>query len=94
MGIGEQFELEKTGRIDAEPKAASVDPVVIRGWRFFECWECGEKWKSPSRDHGSPSGEDCPCGEFVSPVSSKPDESIPCDDMGNLIIPWKQTFIA
>lgn len=72
----------------------SVQSVVMCGWRFFECWECGEKWKSTSRDHASLSGEDCPCGEFVLPCQSVMDASLPCDEMGNLTIPWKRIFIA
>lgn len=31
----------------------------IPGFRFFECDECGRKWKSESRDCLSPSGEIC-----------------------------------
>jgi hypothetical protein len=57
------------------------------GWRFFECWECGERWKSPCRDHETPSTEACPCGENVSPVSS-------CADASANERPWGQVFLS
>lgn len=67
---------------DAAP-ALGCGGLVRRGWRFFEC--CG-KWKLPTRDYQSPSGEDCPhCGEWTFPHHGEPDESLPCDAMGNLL---------
>ena len=59
---------------------------VRRGWRYFQCFECDYKWKLPTRDHISPSGEDCPkCHEWAVPYKSEPDATLKCDDMGNLI---------
>jgi hypothetical protein len=65
---------------------------VRRGWRFFECHECANKWERPSRDRHSPSGEDCPrCGEWVAPYANRPDPSLPCDSVGNLLVPWNHS---
>ena len=56
-----------------------------QGWRLFWCDECGERWESASRDHASPSGEDClRCGEWVSPHDSRADDTLPVDEFGNL----------
>jgi len=56
-----------------------------QGWRIFWCDECGEQWESASRDHASPSGEDCQrCGEWVFPYDSRPDGSLPVNQFGNL----------
>ncbi len=62
---------------------------VRRGWRQFHCSECEHRWKWPSRDALSPSGENCPrCDEWCFPYHSEIDATIPCDDMGNLTVPW------
>ena len=59
--------------------------LVRRGWRSFLCDECGHKFEWPTRDHKSPSGENCPeCGEWLFPHDSRQDETLKVDDMGNL----------
>lgn len=61
------------------------EPKVRRGWRHFRCDECSHEWDGKSRDAFSPSGEDCPkCGEWVTPEYGVSDESLPCDEFGNL----------
>lgn len=67
----------------------SSKPVKTRrGWRFFHCQECEHRWKWPSRDALSPSGENCPrCDEWCYPYNSEIDATIPCDNMGNLTVP-------
>lgn len=46
----------------------------VPGWRSFLCGECGHPFELRTRDHKTPSGEDCPqCGEFVFPNSSRED---------------------
>jgi hypothetical protein len=68
-------------------KTPVPNPDVRRGWRAFRCDECGHEWEWPSRDRHSPSGEDCPkCHEWVFPHANRPDESLPCDSMGNLLV--------
>ena len=58
----------------------------MRGWRFFHCWECHHEWSEATRDHLSPSGDNCPkCGEWEFPHGSVADTGIPVDDFGNLI---------
>ena len=70
-------------------KAARRHPVVRRGWRHFHCSECEHRWKWPSRDALSPSGENCPrCDEWCHPYHGEIDAKIPCDDMGNLTVLW------
>ena len=57
-----------------------------RGWRNFQCFECGHEWKESTRDHHSPSGINCPkCSEFCRPHDSRADESLKVDYLGNLI---------
>ena len=64
-------------------------PLVRRGWRSFECADCGHKWSWPSRNYRSPSGENCPeCGGWEFPCESHADESLPVDESGNLTCPW------
>ncbi len=54
--------------------------------------DCEHRWKWPSRDALSPSGENCPrCDEWCFPYHSEIDATIPCDDMGNLTVPWNWT---
>lgn len=63
--------------------------VIRRGWRHFHCSECEHRWKWPSRDVFSPSGENCPrCYEWCHPYQVELDATIPCDNMGNLTVPW------
>jgi hypothetical protein len=66
--------------------------MVVRGWRYFSCESCGVKFRQPSRDCGSPSGEACEhCGDWLTPDGSQPDESLPCDERtGNLTIPARR----
>lgn len=63
-----------------------TDNAVRRGWRTFECQECGCKFESPARDRFSQSGEDCPkCGTIVAPRSQREDATLIVDKFGNLI---------
>ncbi len=63
--------------------------LVQKGWRAFDCDECGRKWEWPSRDRFSPSGENCPdCGEWLFPHANRADETLPVDSMGNLQVAW------
>jgi hypothetical protein len=57
---------------------------VAAGWRVFCCDECGAQWESASRDCASPSGEDCACGNWVSPHESRADEALLVNEYGNL----------
>lgn len=59
--------------------------LLAAGWRIFHCDGCGKQWESASRDHASPSGEECDCGEWVSPHDSRADNTLPCNEFGNLI---------
>ena len=76
--------------------AGLIRRVVMRGWRYFSCESCGVKFREPSRDCGSPSGEACEhCGDWLTPDESQPDESLPCDERtGNLTIPCHREIIA
>lgn len=75
-----------------EDLIAPATAPTRRGWRYFECSECGLRWEWPSRDRFSPSGEDCPsCGEWVFPRGHREDASLPVDDSGNLKIAWNTT---
>ena len=68
------------------PNLTTMDKNSIRrGWRSFLCDGCGHKFEWPTRDHRSPSGENCPeCGGWVVPRDSWHDETLKVDDMGNL----------
>lgn len=56
------------------------------GWRHFRCEECGREWKSTTRDHESPSGDDCACcGAWVHPADHWADEKLETDESGNLL---------
>ena len=69
--------------------ADSQQQLVRRGWRFFHCGECEHRWKWPSRDALSPSGENCPrCNEWCHAFNHEIDASIPCDSSGNLTVPY------
>lgn len=57
---------------------------VRQGWRHFRCGGCGAQWESASRDHASPSGEECECGEWVFPHGSRPDAALEVNEYGNL----------
>jgi len=60
-----------------------------RGWRSFQCEECGHRWEEATRDYWSPSGVDCPlCQGWTFPSAGAPDLSLPVDSMGNLTLPW------
>jgi len=60
--------------------------LLIAGWRVFHCDACGEKWESASRDYASPSGEECAsCGEWIFPHAARADETLLCNEYGNLI---------
>ena len=55
--------------VDSSP----LDRVVMRGWRHFRCSECSAHFREPSRDHATPSGVECDCGEWVFPYESRAD---------------------
>jgi hypothetical protein len=63
------------------------------GWRIFHCDTCGEKWESASRDRASPSGEECPCGEWVFPHAARPDDTLLCNEYGNLAKTYERKVI-
>lgn len=67
---------------------------VAAGWRVFRCDECGAQWESASRDHVSPSGEDCACGEWVFPHESRPDPTLPVNEHGNLTKTYTRKVIG
>lgn len=75
------------GPCNCQPPLAA--PVVRRGWRHFHCGECDVRWKWPTRDVLSPSGENCPsCHVWCFPCHYDVDATIPCDSRGNLTVPW------
>ena len=60
--------------------------VIRRGWRKFQCFECGHEWQEATRDHQSPSVEICQKrSESCQPVNSSSDESLKVDHLGNLV---------
>jgi len=67
------------------------EPDVRRGWRAFECELCSLIFAMPTRDHASPSQDDCPhCravgdGTQCRPIRSWPDAELVVDEHGNLI---------
>ena len=79
---GQPVDLQRLVRLSEAAK-------IRRGWRDFECDECGERWEYPTRDRFSPSGEECPkCATWIHPRGQRVDESIPCDGSGNITIAW------
>lgn len=63
-----------------------------RGWRKFKCDGCDHEWEWPAPDHTSPIGVNCPkCKEWEVPRSSRPDNTIPHDNMWNITIPLNTT---
>jgi len=67
--------------------------LLAAGWRIFHCDACGEKWESASRDHASPSGEECPCGEWIFPHESRADETLLRNEYGNLAKTYERKVI-
>lgn len=66
-------------------RAVDLPRIVRRGWRGFVC-ECGRSWKTPTRDHKSPSVDTCPaCYADTPPCEGWPDETLMADTMGNLL---------
>ena len=66
--------------------------MARQGWRYFECGECGVKFRETCRDHSTPSSSLCITNQCRSnyygglhPVGSMPDLSLPVDRWGNLI---------
>ena len=58
------------------------------GYRFFECSECGEKWKEKCRDAETESGSGCPeCYSFQWPVKNEKHPEWKTDAWGNLAEP-------
>lgn len=56
------------------------------GFRFFECEECGIKWRDVSRDWTSPSIDPCPhCLEPGIYMGGEPHYEWPTDKFGNLL---------
>jgi hypothetical protein len=67
----------------------------MRGWRYFNCDACNVRFREPSRDCGSPSGEACECGDWLLPYAAVPDESLPVDARtGNLTTPAHREKLA
>ena len=72
---------------------STIKPTSRQGYRYFKCdgenddgKSCGRVWREPSRDHRSPSGENCPmCNAWVVPHHSELDTTLPADAMGNLV---------
>ena len=58
-----------TNDADSRP----LHPLVMRGWRHFRCGMCNAHFREPSRDHATPSGVECDCGEWVFPYESHAD---------------------
>ena len=58
------------------------------GWRFFDCEDCGRKWRAACRDCWSGSAADCTCGSICVPVCWVFDNSQAMldnlDEFGNL----------
>lgn len=58
----------------------------IPGWQIFACEDCGRVWLASTRDHLSPSGENCAdCGSWVHPTDTRSDTSLETDSSGNLL---------
>jgi hypothetical protein len=66
------------------------------GFRKFTCEECGTVWVQATRDHTSPSGDDCPvCHEFVHPdMNWRDDVNLKTDHMCNLVDVHKPVIIV
>ena len=62
-------------------------PQVRRGWRAFKCEDCDLLFALPTRDHASPSRDQCPyCKESEpAPFRSWPDHELRVDEHGNLV---------
>jgi len=58
---------------------------IIPGFRFFECTECGNKWKDSCRDCYSLSGESCRCDCFITPHEAEEHLEWLVDECGNII---------
>lgn len=57
----------------------------MQGYRYFTCEVCGSTYKLATRDHCSPSGENCMvCQDFMRPEDSEPASGLPVDANGNL----------
>lgn len=59
---------------------------IIPGWRYFECEECNEQWRSKCRDCYSSSCEFClTCDEQCEPYKYESRPEWPVDEFGNLL---------
>lgn len=59
---------------------------ITPGWRYFECPQCHEQWRSKCRDSKSCSLEFCfTCNEGCEPYRDEPHLEWPVDRFGNLI---------
>lgn len=69
--------------------------LLAAGWRLFHCDDCNEKWESATRDHASPSGEDCEnCGAWVFPHLGRPDPTLQVNEHGNLTKTYTRKVIG
>jgi hypothetical protein len=65
-----------------------------KGWRHFNCPDCGQGFKEATRDRHSPSGTDCPkCGGWCSPERAEMDNLLPTDASGNLTNTWEERIV-
>lgn len=65
---------------------------VKQGWRVFHCDECSTMWREACRDYQTPSQSqcldtECEANAFggVSPAACYADETLPLDELGNLV---------
>lgn len=72
---------------------ADSQPSTRAGWRYFTCDECGQAWRSATRDRFSPSRESCDnCGEFCTPCDEARIPIVEVDSLGNLLKEDKYVF--
>lgn len=70
--------------------------LIKPGWRYFDCPDCGCKWKETTRDYKALSScdcinPDCPSGilkvDAVSPCDFEADLTLKTNEFGNLLEP-------
>ena len=77
--------------LKSEQARRAAEQSVRRGWCVFLCEQCGLVFALPSRDHASPSAEDCPVCRAnlasweMQPIRSWPDPELKVDGSGNLL---------
>lgn len=59
----------------------------VPGYRYFECDDCGQRWRTPTRDCYSPSAEFCDdCDGATTTLYNQEPADLPVDANGNLLI--------